>query len=287
MGVDEDFDDSSFSEDEGVEVDLDESDTDEPVDTRLLHQLAASLAQELKYAKQNTVNSNKLHQSQNLGLFDHHEISKNSSAVQGMDLCPQEEISEVLPSPASLFSLQNTQSSHQVIQRLQFPPPAYPQYPNGKLQNSMENFDNRVSPAIVQRNTPHHHLQPRLESPVKNFDFGSNTIAGFRFYPTVAASSPHQEEEHVEMAPAYTSSTFSPPLLDHSYPSSRVSHELTEGTRSTDPVSWGIGWDACTTEALRYLLEDEGLPPNHPTVLAMKNHLDLQRARVLSQFPTA
>ena len=40
---------------------------------------------------------------------------------------------------------------------------------------------------------------------------------------------------------------------------------------------WNTGWDACASEALRYLVEDEGLPPHHPTVVTMKNHLDVQR----------
>ncbi|XP_043524212.1 uncharacterized protein LOC122536144 [Frieseomelitta varia] len=50
------------------------------------------------------------------------------------------------------------------------------------------------------------------------------------------------------------------------------------------PVSWNAGWDACATEALRYLVEDEGLPPHHPTVLAMKDHLELQRERAFAQY---
>ena len=50
------------------------------------------------------------------------------------------------------------------------------------------------------------------------------------------------------------------------------------------PVSWNAGWDACATEALRYLVEDEGLPPHHPTVLAMKDHLELQRERAFARY---
>ncbi|XP_017884513.1 uncharacterized protein LOC108627670 [Ceratina calcarata] len=48
--------------------------------------------------------------------------------------------------------------------------------------------------------------------------------------------------------------------------------------------SWNAGWDACATEALRYLVEDEGLPPHHPTILAMKDHLDLQRERSFVRY---
>ncbi|XP_076241433.1 uncharacterized protein LOC143183659 [Calliopsis andreniformis] len=51
-------------------------------------------------------------------------------------------------------------------------------------------------------------------------------------------------------------------------------------------ATWSTGWDACATEALRYLVEDEGLPPHHPTVLAMKDHLELQRERAFAQYTT-
>ena len=48
-----------------------------------------------------------------------------------------------------------------------------------------------------------------------------------------------------------------------------------------DTCMWTAGWDACTAETLRYLVEVEGLPVHHPTVLAMKNHLQTQRERFL------
>lgn len=50
-----------------------------------------------------------------------------------------------------------------------------------------------------------------------------------------------------------------------------------------DTDSWAAGWDACANETLRYLVEDEGLPLHHPTVVAMKNHLDLQKERAYAQ----
>lgn len=53
---------------------------------------------------------------------------------------------------------------------------------------------------------------------------------------------------------------------------------------SSSSSSWNAGWDACATEALRYLVEDEGLPPHHPTILAMKDHLDLQRERAFVRY---
>ncbi|XP_074096658.1 uncharacterized protein LOC141525869 [Cotesia typhae] len=51
-----------------------------------------------------------------------------------------------------------------------------------------------------------------------------------------------------------------------------------DNVQHPSPVcSWNTGWDACATEAVRYLMEEEGLAGHHPTVLALKNHLALQR----------
>lgn len=51
-----------------------------------------------------------------------------------------------------------------------------------------------------------------------------------------------------------------------------------DNVQTSSPVcSWNTGWDACATEAVRYLMEEEGLAGHHPTVLALKNHLALQR----------
>lgn len=68
----------------------------------------------------------------------------------------------------------------------------------------------------------------------------------------------------------------------------RMDEDPEEGRSYQDqvPGSWGAGWDACAAEALRYLVEDEGLPPHHPTVLAMKEHLELQRERAFAQYTT-
>ncbi|XP_076635725.1 uncharacterized protein LOC143348890 [Colletes latitarsis] len=60
--------------------------------------------------------------------------------------------------------------------------------------------------------------------------------------------------------------------------------EDVDGRQEQVPTSWGAGWDACAAEALRYLVEDEGLPPHHPTVLAMKDHLETQRERTFAQY---
>ncbi|OAD55324.1 hypothetical protein WN48_04838 [Eufriesea mexicana] len=68
----------------------------------------------------------------------------------------------------------------------------------------------------------------------------------------------------------------------------RMDQEPEDGGSSVEqvPASWNAGWDACATEALRYLVEDEGLPPHHPTVLAMKDHLELQRERTFARYTT-
>ncbi|XP_003493964.1 uncharacterized protein LOC100741879 isoform X1 [Bombus impatiens] len=68
----------------------------------------------------------------------------------------------------------------------------------------------------------------------------------------------------------------------------RMDQERDEGNSDVEqvPASWNAGWDACATEALRYLVEDEGLPPHHPTVVAMKDHLELQRERAFARYTT-
>ncbi|CAL7933340.1 unnamed protein product [Xylocopa violacea] len=71
----------------------------------------------------------------------------------------------------------------------------------------------------------------------------------------------------------------------------RMDQGTEEGSspREQPSASWNAeraGWDACATEALRYLVEDEGLPPHHPTILAMKDHLELQRERAFVQYTT-
>ncbi|XP_076763588.1 uncharacterized protein LOC143430988 [Xylocopa sonorina] len=69
----------------------------------------------------------------------------------------------------------------------------------------------------------------------------------------------------------------------------RMDQGTEEGSSPREPGSWNAeraGWDACATEALRYLVEDEGLPPHHPTILAMKDHLELQRERAFVQYTT-
>ncbi|KAF7997687.1 hypothetical protein HCN44_008860 [Aphidius gifuensis] len=50
------------------------------------------------------------------------------------------------------------------------------------------------------------------------------------------------------------------------------------------PSSWDVGWDECTAEAVKYLTEVEGLSLQHPIVLALKSHLQVQRDMTCVQF---
>lgn len=47
---------------------------------------------------------------------------------------------------------------------------------------------------------------------------------------------------------------------------------------------WSAGWDSCAAEAIRYLIDIEGLDPNNPTVLALKEHLEIQRKHALCSY---
>ncbi|KAK0175754.1 hypothetical protein PV327_009481 [Microctonus hyperodae] len=50
------------------------------------------------------------------------------------------------------------------------------------------------------------------------------------------------------------------------------------------PSLWSAGWDSCAAEAIRYLIEVEGLDPSSPTVLALKDHLEIQRKHALCSY---
>lgn len=240
MGVDED-DDASSSEDEGVEVDLEDSDTDEPQDTRLLHQLAASLAQELKYAKQNISNTKLSHNNQNIPEL----------CVQSMDFAP-ELVSQV--SSSSNYPQSHSESSNPFAS---YSPAIFYHDDDHKTQ--------------TQSHIPRQPPPPYQYKPITYFDNRSEIYQEKNFG---YGSSKFQNHTTEITPPSYASAVFN----------TRTRVEGVSEDRLTDPVSWGIGWDACATEAIRYLVEDEGLPLHHPTVVAMKNHLDLQRSRVVSQF---
>lgn len=210
----------SSSEDEGVEVDIDEleEDDEETDNTKLLHQLAASLAQELKYSQKQSTSSRVAYQGQS--TMHNAEMLQDTSYL-GHD-CLQDQVDH----PKT--SVRQNGFAHDL--------------------DFFDDLDERN--ANFTKFTNFRNFLPELQEPHgRTFDSSS---LGHRLWTDPAATqagksfSNHQQEQ--------------------------------------DPDSWTAGWDACTTETLRYLVEDEGLPPHHPTVIAMKNHLELQRERAFAQY---
>ncbi|KZC05762.1 hypothetical protein WN55_04702, partial [Dufourea novaeangliae] len=196
LGVDEDNEDLlSSSEDEGVELDELEDDEDELENTRLLHQLAASLAAELKQSNQKDSPTTRL-QSRSI--------------------------------PWDRMDLETSYLEHDCLQD----------------EDSNETTMSYHSGEVNEK------------------------------YQRPSSSTSYNKEYGL---------TGSYECLDHRL---RMNGELENIRTDQDlvPASWGAGWDACATEALRYLVEEEGLPPHHPTVLAMKDHLETQRERVFAQY---
>ena len=196
LGVDDENEDLvSSSEDEGVELDELEDEEDEEEDSRLLRQLAASLAMELKQS----------HQKQSAGRL----LARDTIDRDEMDLV---ESSYLERGCHQAEGFKGTRYHENVPEKCQ-------------RQDSSRSFD----------------------------------------------------KEQV-FAESYQ-------CLDRRL---RMDEDPEEGRSYQDqvPGSWGAGWDACAAEALRYLVEDEGLPPHHPTVLAMKEHLELQRERAFAQYTT-
>lgn len=218
LGMDEDDEDlQSSEEDEGVEVDIDEfeEDDEETDNTELLHQLAASLAQELKYSQKQSSSSRVAYQDQ--------------STMRNVEM------------------LQDTSYLGR-----------------GCLQDQVDH-----SKTSVRQNDFGHDLDFFDDLDEQNANFTKFTNFG-NFC----------QEAHGR--------TFDSSSLDHrlwSNDSASTQAGKSFGSQQErNPDSWTAGWDACATEAVRYLVEDEGLPLHHPTVIAMKNHLDLQRERAFTQY---
>ncbi|XP_050450205.1 uncharacterized protein LOC126850851 isoform X1 [Cataglyphis hispanica] len=216
LGMDEDDDEDllSSSEDEGVEVDIDEleDDDEQTENTKLLHQLAASLAQELKYSQ------------------------KQSSAPNNRAVHPD-----------------STHSVEMILQNTSY-------LGRGCLQNQVET-------SLHQSNIDREHF----------FDEQNANFTKFRNFGNFR----HDRQGLHSRSFDFTS-------LDRRRwtddPGVTQAVRTFGSQQEQDPSSWATGWDACATEALRYLVEDEGLPPHHPTVVAMKNHLDLQRERASAHY---
>lgn len=211
----------SSSEDEGVEVDIDEleEDDEETDNTKLLHQLAASLAQELKYSQKQSSSSRVAYQDQS--VIHNVEMLQNTSYLgRG---CLQNQVDHP-----------KTSTSRQ----------------NGFSHGDLEYFDD---------------LDEQNANFTKFTNFGNL----------------RQEPQ---------SRIFDSSNLDHRLWTDDPANTIQQAGKSfssqqeQNSDSWTTGWDACATEALRYLVEDEGLPLHHPTVIAMKNYLDLQRERAFTQY---
>ncbi|EZA61539.1 hypothetical protein X777_07872 [Ooceraea biroi] len=223
MDEDDDEDLLSSSEDEGVEVDIDEleDDDEETENTKLLHQLAASLAQELKYSQKQS-----------------------------------------LPS-----------SSREIHQ----------------ARNSIHTVDMLQDTSYLDRDC----LQDRVDHPkasVQEGDFGHDDLdfvddlnernANYAKFTNFESFRRDRQKPHNQ---SFDSSNLDCRLWAEN-PGATQAGRSFNSQQAQDLSSWTVGWDACTTEALRYLVEDEGLPLHHPTVVAMKNHLDLQRERGYAQY---
>lgn len=215
---DEDF--LPSSEDEGVEVDELEDDEEE-TENKLLHQLAASLAQELKYSqKQSSFSSSRAAQQD------------QSSSVHSVEM------------------LQD--NAHYIGRRC--------------LQDQVDH-----PKTSVHKNTFH-----------RDLDFLPDDLDERNF--TKFASFGNFRQDHQEPRSRSSDSSSLDRRLWADDPGDTQAGRSFGGQQEQDPGSWAAGWDACATEALRYLVEDEGLPLHHPTVVAMKNHLDLQRERAFAQY---
>lgn len=213
LGVDDGDDPLSSSEDEGVELD-DLEDDDEEDSTRLLHQLAASLAEELKYSHQKhpprLLQGRSSHEPRDRHQLESMETTQDTSYLEHSCLQDQVDLKGTTARYHENVFLNQDEAKH-----------AFETFCQNGLPSTF--FGKEVtSPGFVCLDRRRRPDEPREET-----------------------SSDQQEQ-----------------VL----------------------AFWGAGWDACATEALRYLVEDEGLPPYHPTVVAMKNHLELQRERTFAQY---
>lgn len=228
LGVDDDHDYLSSSEDEGVEVDVDEfgdedEDEDDLPNTKLLHQLAASLAQELKYSRQKSSsvpNCTSIHEERVNFENRHNEV-------------PSIDMEEDEPSN----------------------PHSYPSNHSGLIDSSNNSYTSDFLNPVCGKYTADY-LHQRSSS--------------------ISSSSSSKE------APSPGRACLDRCLGLQEFVENAETMSSSEDGQISD--SWSAGWDACATETLRYLVEDEGLPPHHPTVLAMKNHLEVQRDRAVVQF---
>ncbi|EFN81715.1 hypothetical protein EAI_13458 [Harpegnathos saltator] len=230
----------SSSEDEGVEVDIDEleDDDEETGSAKLLHHLAVSLAQELKYSSSRSIPSTS-------GRAAHQARAGGVEMLQGASYLERGCLQDQAQPKA-------TAAAHH-----------------------QGDFFGRSEQLLADERTT------VIRSKFLNFDDFCEE---------------HQEPQHSRsFEPKDTASHSFPDYmcLDQrlrtedqaaAQPGKYFGHQQQQQQQQQqDGDSWAAGWDACANEALRYLVEDEGLPLHHPTVVAMKNHLDLQRERAFTQ----
>lgn len=219
----------SSSEDEGVEVDIDElEDDDEGTEnTKLLHQLAASLAQEFKCSRKWSPSSpGRATRQERSGAYGAEMLQQNTSYLDRGCLQSPKADAKALASvrPSDLFVRDELDAR------------------NGRAKfTDLDGFrrESRGGGRPFEPKDPPYAGYASLDRRRLRTD-----------EPMEAAQQPGKHF----------------------------------GQQEQDPGSWAAGWDACATEALRYLVEDEGLPLHHPTVVAMKSHLDLQRERAFAQY---
>lgn len=226
----------SSSEDEGVEVDIDEleDDDEETGNTKLLHHLAASLAQELKYSTSTRSTASTSGRAAHQGRSSVHsvEMLQHTSYLERGCLQDQAEPKVVAP----------------VHHQADF------------FVRSEQLLDERSTVSRTKFLSFDGFCQDRQE-PLHSRSFEPKDTASHAFSGYMCLDQRLRTQDQ-----------------DAAQPGKYFAHQ-----QEQDTDSWTAGWDACANEALRYLVEDEGLPLHHPTVVAMKNHLDLQRERALAQ----
>lgn len=216
----EDF--SSSSEDEGVELDEEsDEDDDEPENTRLLHQLAASLAEELKYSQKQ------------LG-----PTSPSSTRLGGHQR------------GGRVFAGAGPERPGDQFQSMEIGPDAFHQADTKSSKFSQ----NHGEQTLECKSTI-----GRSHCPISSSSSGASPFPPRKFRPQARLRLASGDEDDDE-------------------------ETVFTGEATGVSGSWAAGWDACAAEAIRYLVEEEGLSPNHPTVLAMKGHLETQRERALAQY---
>ncbi|XP_015191734.1 PREDICTED: FK506-binding protein 3-like [Polistes dominula] len=263
LGVDDENEDLlSSSEDEGVEVDVeDEEDDDRPENTRLLHQLAASLAQELKYSQQKHDPGPTRILTQGRGVpFDDRdqtmEIVQDTSYLGPNRFRNQIDL-KTLDSQFNGDPFNNAQEQFVPTRRYSLG------YSFQGHSNELNVFESKESLKRSNRHHYRHHHHHHHHHHHRRSKINEDEEEEDEEEDDDDDDDDDDEEEEEEKKKKERS------MILH---------------RDYVPESWGSGWDACATEALRYLVEDEGLPAHHPTVLAMKNHLEIQRGRVFAQY---